>query len=112
MRRFYLSCLLLLVLLAATNCYHQRASRGGGQISSVPARKINPSDIALQPGYRMEVVATRLNFPTACAFDDQGRLYVIEAGYSYGEVWSEPRLLRVEFTGTTSLQARESRLWI
>jgi glucose/arabinose dehydrogenase len=40
-------------------------------------------------------VAPGLTFPTAIDFDDKGGLYVIEAGYSYGEVWREPKLLKL-----------------
>jgi hypothetical protein len=40
-----------------------------------------------------------LTFPSGITFDDQGRVYVIETGYSYGEVWAVPRLLRVESDG-------------
>lgn len=50
-------------------------------------------------GYQIEVVATGLTFPTAITFDERGTPYVLEAGYSYGEEWTEPRLLRIEATG-------------
>jgi hypothetical protein len=93
-------------LLLATSCYKMRASRGGGQILSIPARKINTSDIALPPGYKAEVVTSGLTFPSAVAFDEQQRAYVIEAGYSYGEVFSEPKLLRIEPNGTTTQIAK------
>ena len=47
--------------------------------------------------YRVEAVTTGLTFPTDVTFDDSGRAYVIEAGYSYGESWTTPRLLRIAF---------------
>ncbi|MDX5437381.1 MAG: PQQ-dependent sugar dehydrogenase, partial [Pontibacter sp.] len=53
-------------------------------------------------GYTIEAVATGLTFPTSVAFDAQGQLYVVEAGYSYGEVFLEPKLLRVALDGTTT----------
>lgn len=82
-----------------------RDSNGGGQIDAIPQRTINASDIGLQPGYKIEAVISGLTFPSAVAFDDSNNLYVIEAGYSYGEVWEEPKLLRVEGSGKTTLIA-------
>ncbi len=93
-------------LLAVTSCYRMRSSHGGGQISSISSRKINTSDIALPPGYKIEAVVSGLTFPTAVAFDDEQRAYVIEAGYSYGEVFGEPKLLRIEPGGTTTQIAK------
>jgi glucose/arabinose dehydrogenase len=90
-----------LLLIATQSCYRMRASKGGGQIQDIPSRIIQPSDIAVPAGYKVEPVVSGLTFPTAAAFDDQGNLYVIEAGYSYGEVWEEPKLLKVEGGNTT-----------
>lgn len=98
-----------LLLLAFQSCYRMRASRGGGQISSIPARAINTNDIAVPQGYKVDVVATDLTFPTGAALDDSNNLYVIEAGYSYGEVWGEPRLLRIDPNGNTTIIARGSK---
>src|SRR4051812_15569878 len=85
--------------LVLPSCFRMRASKGGGQISTVPQRNINPGNIALPAGYKIEAVLTGLNFPSAATFDDKNSLYVIETGYSYGEVWSEPRLLKVNPSG-------------
>ena len=104
-RIFYL----LLVTLFFTSCYRMRKSNGGGQIDEVPQRTINAADIALHPGYKIEPVATGFTFPTACAFDDEGRLHVIEAGYSYGEVWAEPKLIRVDANGNKTTVATGPR---
>ncbi len=89
--------LLLHVLLIAslTGCYASRKSKGGGQTGAPAIRGTNPADIVLPEGYTAEVVATGLNFPTAVCFNDEGVPYVIEAGYSYGEVFTAPRLLRI-----------------
>ncbi|OGU08953.1 MAG: glucose dehydrogenase [Geobacteraceae bacterium GWC2_58_44] len=59
-------------------------------------RQLNKDDIALPDRYKIEVVASGLTFPTGVTFDDQGIPYLVESGYSYGEVWEVPRLLRVE----------------
>ncbi|HLL55927.1 MAG TPA: PQQ-dependent sugar dehydrogenase [Myxococcaceae bacterium] len=83
----------------STGCYVLLPSRGGGQLPPSQGRRINPEDVALPPGYRVEVVAVGLTFPTGVAFDDQGRPYVVEAGYAYGEAFTTPRLLRIEADG-------------
>jgi glucose/arabinose dehydrogenase len=72
-------------------------------------RQVDPADVALPAGYRIEVVARGLTFPTDITFDDQGRAYVIEAGYSYGEVFTMPRLLRIEPNGSTNQIAAGGR---
>lgn len=98
-------CLLLPLLLgslSASGCYMLSASNGGGQADFSPPRAIQPSDVVLPSGYRIEAVACGLTFPTSVTFDEQGRLYVVEAGYSYGPAYATPRLLRVEANGATT----------
>jgi glucose/arabinose dehydrogenase len=85
------------VLLAG--CYNLRPSSGGAQAEFTPPRKVNAADVALPTGYRIEALASGLTFPTGVAFDAQGIPHVVEAGYSYGEVFTTPRLLRVESAG-------------
>jgi glucose/arabinose dehydrogenase len=49
------------------------------------------------PGYRIEKVVDGLNFPTGLAWDDQGRMYVAEAGGAlYPEQKRPIRILRVQ----------------
>ncbi|HYG36072.1 MAG TPA: glucose dehydrogenase [Clostridia bacterium] len=91
--------MLLLGSVALAGCYVLQKSSGSGQASFSPPRQVNAADVALPAGYRVEAVATGLTFPTGVTFDDQGRVYVVESGYSYGEVWTKPRLLRVEANG-------------
>jgi glucose/arabinose dehydrogenase len=93
-------------LLLLPGCFHLISSRGGGKADFEPPRRLEPLDIALPEGYRIEVVATGLTFPTAVTFDEQGTPYVTESGYSYGEVFTEPRLLRVESDGRLTEVAR------
>src|SRR5215217_4544367 len=102
--RFTSSIVCLCLLLCS--CYRMRPSNGGGQIGDIPTRKVAPRDIAVYPGYRIEAVTTGLTFPTAAAFDEAGNLYVIEAGYSYGEVWGEPKLMRVDANGKKTVIAK------
>jgi hypothetical protein len=106
-KKFLLAAAILPLMMSS--CYRWRGSNGGGQIDAIPQRNIAASDVALMPGYKIELVASGLTFPTAAAFDDQGQLHVIEAGYSYGEVWGEPRLLRVEGDGKTTVVAKGPR---
>jgi len=94
------------VALALSGCYAVRPSSGGGQTEFTPPRKLNPADVAVPRGYRVEVIASGLTFPTGVAFDDKGVAHVVEAGYSYGEVFTTPRLLRVQSNGTVAEVAR------
>lgn len=108
---FQLGSLSLLLLLSA--CYGMRKSSGGGQIGDVLPRTTNPADIALPQGYKIEAVATGLTFPAAANLDADGNLYVIEAGYSYGEVFQTPRLIRLGSDGqqTTVLEGSNNGPW-
>ena len=98
-----------ILLLALPNCYRMRSSKGGGQTGSTTAREINTADVAVPQGYKVDVVTTGLTFPTGVALDDSNHLYVIEAGYSYGEVWGEPRLLRIGPGGTPTIVVRGTK---
>lgn len=49
----------------------------------------------MPPSYRLELVSKALTFPSGAAFDDEGILHVIEAGYSYGLELEDSRLLLV-----------------
>jgi glucose/arabinose dehydrogenase len=95
-----------LVGVLVSGCYNLRPSSGGGQTSFEPPRKINAADVALPAGYRIDPIATGLTFPTAAVFDDENRLYVVEAGYAYGEKILTPRLVRLEADGRVTEIAR------
>jgi glucose/arabinose dehydrogenase len=91
---------LLFLLVGSSSCYRMLSSEGGGQGDiRIDSRPVDATDIVLPSGYTAEAVATGLTFPTNLTFDEQGRVYVIEAGYSYGEVFLEPKLLRLEPAG-------------
>lgn len=92
-----LSCAALALLLCG--CYGVLPSQGGGQTDFRQPRLVRPADVAVPAGYRVEAVAAGLTYPTSVAFDEAGRAHVAEAGYSYGEDWTTPRLLRVEPDG-------------
>jgi sugar lactone lactonase YvrE len=94
---------LILPVILLSACYSVHRSHGGGQrINAGTSRPINTSDIALPAGYRIEAVASYLTFPTGIAFDEKGIAYVTEAGYSYGEIFLTPKLLKINPDGTTS----------
>jgi glucose/arabinose dehydrogenase len=80
-------------------CYVMRPSSGAGQTSTKAAAQPTPDAVALPAGYQIELVATGLTFPVGAAVDDNGRVYVVESGYAYGEDFTEPRLLRLEADG-------------
>ena len=103
--RLFVSAALIFVAIAIYGCYGVRPSSDGAE-ANITSRKIDPADVALPAGYRIEVVARDLTFPTGIAFDQNGQGYVVESGYAYGEKWTEPRLLKVEASGKTSVIAR------
>jgi hypothetical protein len=89
------SLLLGSTFLSAPACYALRASDGGGQVMQPASRTVTRADVAVPPGYAIEPIATRLTFPTSITFDDGGDAFVTESGYSYGELFTVPRLLRL-----------------
>jgi glucose/arabinose dehydrogenase len=97
------------VVLALAGCYSVRPSSGGGQRVVSEARTVQPGDVAVPTGYRVDAVATGLTFPTGVTFDDAGQVYVVESGYSYGEVFTTPRLLRIASGGAPTVVASGGR---
>jgi glucose/arabinose dehydrogenase len=64
-------------------------------------RDHRPADILLPAGYVAEVVATGLNAPVHCCFDDAGACYVSECGH---KIDAKPRILKVDpRTGATAV---------
>src|SRR6185503_2390161 len=90
---------LVAVLLVGSGCYGMMDSEGGGDISKKTARKgrrVDPTDVSVPKGYRVEVVATGLTFPTGVAFGERGEIYLVESGYSEGERAMRPRLVEID----------------
>lgn len=56
-------------------------------------RRIDPADILLPEGYTAEAVATGLNAPVHCCFDDDGACYISETGW---KIHSPPRILKLD----------------
>ena len=97
---------LCLLVVTTSACLGVVSSQGGGEIDLPPGQRVaDPADVAVHPGYRLEVVATGLTYPSGITFDDKGRPIVVEAGYAYGEDFSTGRLLRVEPDGKKTVLA-------
>jgi glucose/arabinose dehydrogenase len=60
-----------------------------------PATQQFPT-IQLPAGYHIEKVVDTLTYPTSLTFDDDGRMYVAEAGGGFNEEPAPARILRVE----------------
>jgi glucose/arabinose dehydrogenase len=98
-----LAAVVCTALLSA--CFPLLPNDGGGMVNFDPPRQLDSDDIALPEGYVIEAVASNLSFPSAVTFDDEGRIYVVEAGYSYGDVRLTPKLLRIESDGSKTVIA-------
>lgn len=99
----------LLIASSLAGCYSIRPSNGGGQTSFNGPRTIKAADIAIQAGYRIVPIASGFTFPTGVAVDESGDVYVVEAGYSYGEVFTTPRLIKVAANGSKTTVASGAR---
>jgi glucose/arabinose dehydrogenase len=95
----------ILIPLFFSGCYFMSSSDGGGETEWNPPRKINPHDIVLPEGYKIEAVAEGFTFPTGITSDDEGNLYLTESGYSYGEVFTTPKLIRIDREGKQTVIA-------
>jgi glucose/arabinose dehydrogenase len=81
-------------------------SNGAGQNAAATLpRTVDPAAVGVPCGYCIEPVVTGLTYPSAVCTDDRDRVYVVEAGYSYGEDFTAPRLLRVEPDGRLTVIA-------
>ena len=81
------------------NGHAQKAHVGSTthRLPSVPPP--DPAAAEVPPGFKVEVVMHGLTYPTSVEFDDRGNLYVVEAGYSYGDPSPKPRIIRVSAKG-------------
>lgn len=62
-----------------------------------PLQAERVTSVALPAGYRIDQVVTGLTFPTSIAWDDEGRMYIAEAGYAYGPKQVGPgRVIRID----------------
>ncbi len=83
------------------------ADPGAAQLPpAVPAARAEAAEVP--EGYRTEVVVSDLTYPTSVELDDQGRLYVAEAGLVYGDPNAPTRILRVGRDGALEVFADAS----
>jgi glucose/arabinose dehydrogenase len=94
--------------LLFSGCFKLRGHYGTKSYDQVE-RPVNPADVLLPDGYAIEMVSGNFNFPSGITIDDQGRIYILEAGYSYGEIFTVPKLLRLESDGKHTLIAQGSK---
>ncbi len=63
----------------------------------------------LPPGYTIEKVVGNLTFPSALTFDDQGTMYVAEAGGAFVDLPPIARIMRVQNGAATEVVKLEDR---
>jgi glucose/arabinose dehydrogenase len=70
-------------------------------VASEPVVDVAPESSAIRARgeYRVEAVLTGLTYPSSIAMDDQGDLFVAEAGSVHGDAIGLPRILRVSPDG-------------
>ncbi len=60
--------------------FYNHGLRTYGLTESPVIRNLNPMDLTLPSGYRIEVFVTGLNYPAGMVFSDNGELYIAESG--------------------------------
>ncbi|MEX1184184.1 MAG: sugar dehydrogenase [Gemmatimonadota bacterium] len=89
----------VLIMTAAAGCSEHVP--GDGTEAGGPALVASAEYEALElaPGYRIEKVADTLTYLTGITFDDEGTVYVLEAGGAYMEAPPPARIIRLEDGG-------------
>lgn len=98
----------LLALVSVTGCLPPATYPSGVYPREFP--RVPPPDAAaarVPDGYRVEVVLSGLEYPTAVDLDEAGNLYVAEAGYAYGDPVAPARILRVSPAGEMAIVAEQ-----
>ncbi|MGI8748803.1 MAG: PQQ-dependent sugar dehydrogenase [Deinococcus sp.] len=101
--------LTLLLGLAALGSYatyaggNESSTQGTARSTANNAANASFPTIVLPAGYRIEKVADKLTYPTSITWDDQGRMYVAEAGGAFLEEPPPARILRIENGKTTEV---------
>lgn len=75
------------------------AAEKAAVLQAVAAQMDGPSgrdDYALEQGYVLEPVVSGLTYPTGVFFDDEGGVYVVEGGFTYGPARGPARVLKVD----------------
>ncbi len=71
------------------------------------ALNTDPSDLSLPEGIQCRVWARGFTYPTSLAVDEEGIIYVAEAGYAYGPKTTEARIVRIDGQGQVREVARD-----
>jgi len=76
---------------------------------SEPPRIPDPDAEAAEvpSGYRVEAVVTDLTYPSSIDFDDEGNMFVAEAGHVYGDGAAPARILRFSSAGDVHVVAEQ-----
>ena len=107
-RRSLAAAAITLLALAATACA-TLPERPQGSFPPEWPRIPAPAAEAAQvpPGYRVELVAADLTYPTSITFDDGGAIYVAEAGYAYGDPIAPAQIVRLGTDGSRQVVASQ-----
>src|SRR4051812_12903920 len=65
----------------------------------------DPTSAQVPAGYRIDIVASGLTYPSSVEFDDRGRMYVAEAGFVFGDGAAVARVVRIDTAGHIELVA-------
>jgi glucose/arabinose dehydrogenase len=94
--------LLLLIVLMTISCSKMKEARQALE-HEVAVKKFESSPefpmIQLPEGYRIEKFAEGLTYPTSITWDDQGTMYVAEAGGAFLDEPPAARILRIDKDG-------------
>lgn len=103
----------LLLLLFTSGCFAFFAKGQGGAESRSTRAPPDPAAVAVPEGYEVEALGSGFTFPIAVTFDAEQRPVVLEAGYSYGEVFLPPKLIRLNDDGsrTTIVEGEPGGPW-
>lgn len=87
-----------MLALAAAGCDEETRGIVGPDEEVADNLQASPQfpNIFLPAGFRIEKVVEGLTFPTALTFDDQGQMYVAEAGGAFLEEPPPARIMRIE----------------
>lgn len=61
------------------------------------------SNFQIAQGYRIEPVIWNLTLPDAITFDGKGNTFISEAGFAFGGLQPNPRILKIDLNGTISV---------
>ena len=84
---------------------------GSGHGASAGGRSLQPGDITVPDGYKVEVAVTDLAAPTMVAFDEAGRMLIAESGFCADPLQcpegsgGEAKVTRIEEDGTKTVLA-------